>query len=59
MWSGFLVLTAAHIVRSLPETVPEKHDSLVPRLSNGVGKAPALGWNSWVPKHSFVYLVLK
>ncbi|RDL30464.1 Alpha-galactosidase [Venustampulla echinocandica] len=47
MRSGLLVLAAADIVRSLPQTVSEKPDNLDRRLMNGLGKTPALGWNSW------------
>ncbi|KAL5353601.1 hypothetical protein ACLOAV_001638 [Pseudogymnoascus australis] len=39
-----LVLAAVDIACSL---APEKPDSLEARLANGLGKTPALGWNSW------------
>jgi hypothetical protein len=50
MRSGLLVLAAADIVRGLASTSP---DILKPRLDNGLGETPALGWNSWVLKYSF------
>jgi hypothetical protein len=52
MRCGLLVLAAADIARGLAS---EKPDNLEPRLDNGLGKTPALGWNSWVLKHSLSF----
>lgn len=50
MRSGLLVLAAADIVLGLASKSP---DIPKPRLDNGLGETPALGWNSWVLKYSF------
>ncbi|KFZ07191.1 hypothetical protein V501_06690 [Pseudogymnoascus sp. VKM F-4519 (FW-2642)] len=44
MWSTLLVLAATDVVSGLAF---EKSNGLKPRLDNGLGKTPALGWNSW------------
>jgi hypothetical protein len=52
MWSKLLVLAATDVVYGLAF---EKSIGLKPRLDNGLGKTPALGWNSWVLKHSLLF----
>lgn len=56
MWSTLLVLVATDAVYGLAF---EKSHGLKPRLDNGLGKTPALGWNSWVKKtFSFIHCIL-
>lgn len=52
MRSKLLVLAAIDIVYGL---ALEKPNNLKLRLDNGLGKTPALGWNSWVLKHSHLF----
>jgi hypothetical protein len=47
MLSTLLVLAVTDVVYGLAF---EKPNGLKPRLDNGLGKTPALGWNSWVLK---------
>jgi len=47
---GFLVFVATGVVHSLPGIAPEERNDIAHlerRLDNGLGKTPALGWNSW------------
>lgn len=45
MRSTLLVLAVAKFVYGLSSV---KRNNLEPRLTNGLGTTPVLGWNSWV-----------
>ena len=45
MRSTLSVLAVADFVYGLSSV---KRNNLEPRLANGLGNTPALGWNSWV-----------
>ena len=48
MQSVTLILAAVVAVHGLPLDDAQSHGVLNRRLMNGLGKTPALGWNSWV-----------
>jgi len=43
---SFLLIIAAFGLAAA--TTDLEHDRLERRINNGLGKTPALGWNSWV-----------
>jgi hypothetical protein len=51
MRSTLLLLVVADFVCGLSSA---KRNNLKPRLANGLGNTPALGWNSWVLNHSLL-----
>lgn len=58
MRSALLLVLAAVDIACSSSLAPEKPDSLEARLANGLGKTPALGWNSWVFKNSLLFTAL-
>lgn len=48
MQSVILTLAAIGAAHALPQAGSEVSGELNRRLMNGLGKTPALGWNSWV-----------